>query len=118
VAHTKPIMGGTHHPIMSGTLRAAFDNAGYALTELVAPILANYGDQFFKGGIQAIRFTPVTGGLQVSLAFEGRTVVLPASRLENIIKGVLAGLYEVSSELLQQLIDSAIQEELERQSTL
>jgi DNA-binding GntR family transcriptional regulator len=63
-----------------------------------------------------IRFIPARGGPQVYIELEGRTVVLSASDLENILKAIAAGTYEVASELLQQLIDAAIQQQAQQQT--
>jgi len=91
-------------------------SAGYGLKKVMDPILNSFGDQVFKGGVPMIQFTPVRGELQAYIALEGRTVILSASDLENIIKAISAGTYDVASELLQQLIDAAIQQQAQQQT--
>jgi len=90
--------------------------AGYGLKKVMDPILNSFGDQVFKGSVPMIRFIPARGGPQVYIELEGRTVVLSASDLENILKAIAAGTYEVASELLQQLIDAAIQQQAQQQT--
>lgn len=80
------------------------------MQKLMNPILNSLGDQVFKGGVPMIRLLPGNGVLRGQIVLEGRTVNLSASDLENIMKGISAGSYDVVSEILQQLIDAAVQE--------
>lgn len=84
--------------------------AGYGMQKLMNPILNSLGDQVFKGGVPMIRLLPGNGVLRGQIVLEGRTVNLSASHLENIMKAISAGTYDVASEILQQLIDAAVQE--------
>lgn len=84
--------------------------AGYGLQKIMNPILNSLGDQVFRGGVPTIRLLPTNGALRAQIVIEGRTVNLSASDLENIMRGISAGSYDVVSEILQQLIDGAVQE--------
>jgi len=83
---------------------------GYGLQKIMSPILSSLGDQVFEGGVPMIRLLPANGTLRAQIVLEGRAVNLSASDLENIMKGISAGSYDVVSEILQQLIDAAVQE--------
>jgi hypothetical protein len=60
---------------------------------------------------------PGKGPLCASIFWSGREVIIPASTLEQIVKAAAEGLYDVASELIQQLVDAEAQQWLEQQSS-
>lgn len=86
---------------------------GYGMNQkLFKPILDSFGDQVITTrGIGMLQFLPNKGGgLNGQIIYEGRTIILSASNLENILKAIAAGSYDIASEILQELINTQIQE--------
>jgi len=103
------------------TRTAAFDAAGgvlsaglgYKLDKVVSGVLGRYGDQTFKGGVTAVYMLPGKGSQgQFGLRWDGRTVTLPASEFENMMKKLAGGTFEVSAEALEQLLEKLLNENL------
>lgn len=86
---------------------------GYRLDKVVSSVLSRYGDQTFKGGVTAVYILPGTSSQgQFGLRWDGRTVTLPASEFENMMKKLAGGTFEVSAEALEQLFEKLLNDNL------
>jgi|GEM_PF-5710727 len=100
---------------------AAFDAAGgvlsaglgYKLDKVVSGVLSRYGDQAFKGGVTVVYMLPGKGSQgQFGLRWDGRTITLPASDFENMMKKLAGGTFEISAEALEQLFEKLLNDNL------
>ena len=101
------------------TRTAVFDAAGgvlsaglgYKLDKVVSGVLSRYGDHTFKGGVTMVYMLPGKGSQgQFGLRWDGRTVTLPASEFENMMKKLAGGTFEVSAEAVEQLFEKLLKE--------